>query len=436
MKTHFRTCLAVLVPTLLLSAAEVPGADDGAAVLSKATLADVPLGDFQKAWLPTHPLTNDHGFFLGGLGSDLWRDADAPESDFWMITDRGPNGEVKAKDGKRRTFPVPDFAPALVQVRIAGNSFSIVRGLPLTTASGRPVLGLPNLPRHDEKPYAGDAVTPLAYDVNGLDPEAMLHVPGDGFWIAEEYAPSLLHVDESGRVLKRYVPEGLDLAAADYPVAAVLPAILSQRKANRGFESIARDPATHTLFLILQSPLANPDKKAGERSRAVRILAFDPAAERATAEYVFELDPPTAYTKDKKREQDDVKISAAAWLGENRLLVLERTDEAALLFQLDLTNATNLLGSPWDDSATAPALEQLADLPLAGVKPAAKRLILDLSTLPGVSSKIEGLAVLGPDRIAVANDNDFDIGTLDASGRNQGSGTKTRILLIRVPGLR
>jgi hypothetical protein len=35
----------------------------------------------------------DHGIALGGVGSDLYP-ADAPD-EYWMITDRGPNGQVK-----------------------------------------------------------------------------------------------------------------------------------------------------------------------------------------------------------------------------------------------------------------------------------------------------------------------------------------------------
>lgn len=48
-----------------------------------------------------------------------------------------------------------------------------------------------------------------------------------------------------------------------------------------------------------------------------------------------------------------------------------------------------------------PAGQQLGVLP--------KTLVIDLSSLQGMPGKIEGVAVTSPDRIAVANDNDFDI---------------------------
>src|SRR5262245_55053117 len=43
----------------------------------------------------------DHGINLGGIGSDLWRGPGDGPGIYWMITDRGPNGEAP------RTFPVP-----------------------------------------------------------------------------------------------------------------------------------------------------------------------------------------------------------------------------------------------------------------------------------------------------------------------------------------
>lgn len=37
--------------------------------------------------------------------------------EFWTITDRGPNGQIKVGKDKRRTFPAPDFDPMIVKVR-------------------------------------------------------------------------------------------------------------------------------------------------------------------------------------------------------------------------------------------------------------------------------------------------------------------------------
>ena len=125
------------------------------------------------------------------------------------------------------------------------------------------------------------------------DPDSRVDVvrtaAGD-FWIADEYSPSLVHVDRTGKVIQRYVPEGLKLAGTDYPVAKVLPSIYGKRKINRGFEGLALSADEKTLYTVLQSPLLNRDRKIGDTSRNTRVLVFDIASEQVTAEYAYRFD--------------------------------------------------------------------------------------------------------------------------------------------------
>src|SRR5215470_11740367 len=46
-------------------------------------------------------VTNDRKLLLGGIGSDLWHGAGDKANEFWMITDRGPNGQIKVDDKNR-----------------------------------------------------------------------------------------------------------------------------------------------------------------------------------------------------------------------------------------------------------------------------------------------------------------------------------------------
>ena len=68
-----------------------------------------------------------------------------------------------------------------------------------------------------------------------------------------------------------------------------------------------------------------------------------------------------------------------------------------------------------------------------------KSLVVDvtaLGNLPGkiaVPGKIEGLAVLNRQYIAVTNDNDFDLASFDAAGRSEPKGVPTRLFVIRLP---
>ena len=46
--------------------------------------------------------------------------------------------------------------------------------------------------------------------------------------------------------------------------------------------------------------------------------------------------------------------------------------------------------------------------------------------------KIEGLTIIDNTTLAIANDNDFDVGTVDAAGNNKGSGKKCRVIVLKV----
>jgi hypothetical protein len=390
------------------------------------TLADRSLADFQNAALPGSVAT-DRGIRMGSIGSDLWRsDGDHP-NEYWMLSDRGPTGLVAVGGVNRRTFPVPDYTPMILHVRTEGGEIRVQETLPLVGQSGKPVSGLPNLAGRDETPFDYSGQVKLAFNPSGLDPEGLVRTSDGVFWLIEEYGPSIVKVDDSGRVLKRFVPAGLALAGADYPVEASLPAIYAKRKGNRGFEGIALSKDERTLYVVLQSPLSNPNKTVGDASRNTRVLAFDLKTERVTAEYVYRFEPATEFSP--SAVPADMKLSAVVALNPTTLLIDERTDDVARLYAVDLSKATNILGSKWDSAATSPSLEALADPAAAGIAVLPKSLVVDLSTLPDMPQKIEGIAVIDHNTIAIANDNDF---SLDAGDNLVDPPVKSRLLVIRL----
>ncbi|MEV7013034.1 esterase-like activity of phytase family protein [Streptosporangium sp. NPDC051022] len=390
-------------------------------ITSDVTLPAPALAAFEPGLIK-----DDRGVKLGGVGSGLY--PAEREGEYWMVTDRGPNGEPKVNGEKRRTFPVPDFAPAIVRVAVRHGVAKIVKSIPLKKSDGTPITGLSNQAGHDEIPYSWDGLTQLSYDPNGLDTEDIVTDGRGGFWLVEEYSPSLVHVAADGRILARYVPKGLGLTGAGYPVYETLPAIFATRQQNRGFEALGISHAERALYLAVQSPLANPDKKTGKASSVARILRVDLRTGRPTAEWAYVME--NVATFDPAAEQGDMKISALSVLRPGRLLLQERTDAVARLYTVDLRQATNLLGGAQDDPATTPSLE--AALP-AGVTAATKSLAVDLAALPGLPGKIEGVAVIDPRTIAIANDNDFGLGSFGADGRLIDSGVTSRILTIRLP---
>ncbi|MET9672800.1 esterase-like activity of phytase family protein [Streptomyces sp. NPDC006482] len=404
--------------------------DATARVVSTATLPDIPLAAFSNG-LPAGSVADDRGVDLGGIGSDLFP-AERP-GEYWTVTDRGPNGQISVGKDKRRTFPVPGFDPAIVKIRAVGGRIEVLRSIPLTTASGAPVTGLPNQPGRDEAPYTYDASTPLSYNPNGLDTEGIVRDRDGGFWLVDEYGPSLVHVSPRGRILARHVPKGLGLTGADYPVIESLPSIFLQRKINRGFEGLALLPGGD-LVMALQSPLLNPDKAAGENSRTTRLLRFSTRTHEVTAEYAYRFDP-VEVVEPGQTKTSELKISALVALGGNRLLVQERTDKASRVYEVNLRRGTDILGTTWD-TAAGPTLEQLDDTASAEVPVLDKRLVLDLNTVEGVPGKIEGIALEGSSTLALINDNDFGMtdgpAAFDAAGRLVDSGVETTLVRVRL----
>ena len=253
----------------------------------------------------------------------------------------------------------------------------------------------------------------LGFDAEGLDVEGLVRLKDGSFWLSEEYGPSLIHVAADGTIIKRYVPQGMeaDLGEAKYDIEGTLPSILAKRQLNRGAESLAVSSDEKYLYFSMQSPLANPNKKAYQASRNVRLLKIEAASGKALAEYVYQLDLADTFPADnekKKRKQSDVKISELTMLADEKLVVLERISKTTKFYLVDLKDgATNILDSDWDNPKTSPSLAQ-AKLADAKIKPLSKTelLVADGGAYPG---KIEGIALMSENDVVLVNDNDFGI---------------------------
>ena len=425
--------LAVVVALLATgTAVGAPAKAEAAHVTRTATLGDIPLGAFSDALLPG-TVDNDRGVDLGGIGSDIY--PAGRKGEYWTITDRGPNGQIKVGGTKRRTFPVPGFDPAIVKIRVSGDKVKVLDAIPVTTSSGKAVTGLSNQQGRDEAPYSYDAQTALSYNPNGLDTEGIVRAGDGSFWLIDEYGPSLVHVSARGKVLTRYVPKGLHLTGTGYPVVEALPAVLLHRKINRGFEGLAQLPGGD-LVMALQSPLSLPDGDAGDASLNTRLLRFSTKKKAVTAEYAYRFDPVNVVDPSED-DTSELKISSVVAVGDDRLLVEERTDKAARIQLVELGRKSNILGGRYDDDTTSPSLEQLDDSAAAGVPVLAKKLVVDLGTVSGVPQKIEGIARVDHDTLALINDNDFGMtdgaGAFDAQGRLVDSGIETTLVYLKLP---
>ena len=403
--------------------------------------------------LPEIPMPvagNRPAVLLGGLSDLTLPQASSTESggisaqhhspgrlSLWAITDRGPNGTLETPAGKRRTLLDRDFVPSIVHLEVdvadvgtdpqsdAPEAARVTDVLQLTNASGGPLSGRPNGVGRDEPILDPRDATAIPPDPDGIDSEGLVRMRDGSFWVAEEYRPSLLQVSAEGRAVARFVPVGQSIPGAGMDVHEVLPEAYGARRDNRGFEALAVSPDQSRLWLLLQSPLEHPVTKAAKVSGNVRLLAFDVAARRPAAEYVYRLgDPKAEGFLGRGAAPEDGKLCAIAAIDDTSLLVLEQADGGlARLYACSLANATDTLDRPASSSTQPVELEQVVDLPAAGIRPVAKQLVADLAPLlprmahdvyriraEGTPSlKLEGMAIVDARHIVIVNDNDFGV---------------------------
>ena len=321
-----------------------------------------------------------------GLGSGLT----ARDGRVFAVTDRGPNlfiaeaiaayghSGLEALRGIRdaKVMPRPADGPEIAELRIAAGEVRLVRRIPLRTRSGRRLSGSP--PPGAPEPLFDMAGKPLPPDALGADTEAIAMMPDGGFFVADEYVPSLLKVDADGVVSERWVPAGCEagLAHADIEVRGVLLERATRRRANRGVEALCVSADGRWLYAGFQSALD------GEDQGAVPIWKLDARSGELVAEWLYPFDAPQTFQRDAGRRKvgpGDLKVCEIAWAGEDRLIVLERIAHSAKLYVIDLA--------------------RLPD----------KRLLFSTDDYPEVGADLEGMALLSPTEILLVSDNDFGV---------------------------
>jgi len=412
---------AFLLSTVFaLSATAALAAD---VTVSELKLDDLPLG--QVAYPGGKTLT-----LVRGIGSAAFRDPSDPAGVVWTLTDRGPNLDCEgieeltglgidtlcAGDDKAKNFPMPDFNITIQKVETGSDGTAkVTETISLKDKTGKLVGGLPFTADGIKMEAAFDMNGKPLTGVNGLDSEALVRLPGGGFLIADEYAPSIVEVAADGTLVKRHVPAGLETTLANDGVEVVgtLPAIMAQRYINRGLENLAISPDGNTIYALMQSPLANPDSDAYKKSANTRLWKIDRATGKVLGEYVYVMDDAASFAADNKKEpqkQNAVRMSEMVALGNDKLLVDERISKTTKFYVIDLATATPVDAS-FDDAKTSPSLEQMsaADMEAKGLKPVVKTLVLNSDDVDGLPKKIEGVAVMSPTEMIVFNDSDFGI---------------------------
>jgi hypothetical protein len=298
---------------------------------------------------------------------------------FQTVTDRGPNGELNGID---RPFLLPEFSPTVVVLKAnsATKELTVSAEIKLKKKDGTPLTGLPNT-RDEENPTD---VFGLYYsiDPHGLDIEGLVFDGEGGWWMADEYSPSLVHFNEQGMELRRLTPNNQ------------LPRMYADRKPNRGFEGIAR--VENKIYGFLQSPLPKEVSKDGEFSR---IAEVDLETMKTSSEYFYLF------------EKGNDKIGDAVALNAKNFLVIEQNGKTGPQSQKYIYRIT--LGES----------DQLVK----------KTLIADLKTTPfNDVEKVEGLALIDNHRLGIVYDNDFQINgkTNQATGLTPLNDSQNQLMVL------
>lgn len=385
-------------------------------------------------FLPT-VLTNVNGVqvFNGGFGSAIAADANDPGA-FYLLTDRGPNIDGTVTNSK--VFAKPDFAPQIGKYRVRNGQMILESIIDLKNSMGGKLNGLPN---PDNQGGTGETALDvngavILPSVDGLDSEGLAVAPDGTFWVSDEYGPHIVHFDATGRTLERINPFGSGTGGRR------IPSVFATRRANRGMEGLTITPDGKTLVGIMQFPLYNPSAAAVSGSLVTRILTFD-IATGATNQFVYLIE--------RANLQANSEITA---ITNTTFLVLERDGEYGSdankntlfkrIYKIDLAGATDI-SDPANGAngklyggKTVEELKTAAVLQTNNIVPVSKTLVLDLATETSPvypHDKAEGIALISPTLLAVANDDDFGVvgtGTYTAKRLADGSIDKNRVYFV------
>jgi hypothetical protein len=352
------------------------------------------------------------------LGAGAFRHRDDPARTIWVVSGRGPNyscPEASVLTGIRprdfcggapregRLFVLPDHAIAIRRLNLSpGGGLRTEETIVLRDREGRPLTGLPT-PRPVVEEIAidlrGQALPP---DPGAVDPAALARRSDGTFWIAEQSAPSLLHVAADGTVLARHVPRGLGIWHEDaaYPIESTLPGLLAWRQRGRGFAALALSPDEENLYVMTQSPLALPDARAARESRTLRMFRIELATMKVASEHLYLLDGPQSFKRDAELRAGDVRVTEMVALSRDRLLVVERGDKTVKLYEVQPESSSDIAGGDWDDPFIRPALEETGPRG-ASLAPMTKVLRLDSAAYPHMPGRIGAAAVMGDGTLAL-----------------------------------
>ena len=321
--------------------------------------------------------------FLERKGDDLF---------FYAISDRGPNAPIELNNMNKVIFFVPEYTPIVAKIKVSEQKAEIIDFFSPLKFNGREYTGMP-VNGIEGKGFYETPVNDKLEDIKeyekGIDSESIALDPEGNIWIGEEYEPSIIKLDKNTKkTLKIYKPgDGL-------------PDYIKNKQINRGFESIAFTPDGN-LCAILEGTL-NFDNRTASKSLFIRFFKIDPKTDKIKVfAYKFDRD---IYPSSKK-----VKIGDLVAVNNDEFLLVEQGETKSgsvhnIIYKINIKDATDISNHISSDGTHLEHLENLG-----GIKVIKKEKLLEVNKFGWAESKLEGLAIVDKNTIAISNDNDFGI---------------------------
>jgi glycerophosphoryl diester phosphodiesterase len=217
------------------------------------------------------------------------------------------------------------------------------------------------------------------------DPESLVMMPDETFWIGDEFGPWLLHFSNDGELLAPPVELPDNVRSADHPLA-ITHADIPRLAHSRGLEAMDIAGDNKTLVSILEGTVG------GDAPRTLRVQRYDTSAGKwLPGTLIYE------------RDADTVSVTDMSLIEGNRFVVIERDDQ-----QGDAARAKRVYSIDLDKAVPG--------------KPLQKKLVIDLLaignarglalTAPGAPFRFpylttESIQVLDRKHVVIVNDNNY-----------------------------
>lgn len=379
-----------------------------------------PSGTYEIKW-DELPAIENTDLKLGGFTGFYY----AGKRDFYLVTGRGPIVQKVSENGAETYFVKPSFVPKIIRIELQDNQTAeIVETTDIKNPVNQNVSGLPpeNVWSEDETITNDETLS----DDWGMFPGGIyFDIDDHFFWIADQYSPAVYQITVDGQWVKRLRPgEGYRLNFAKHTV-------------NGGFTGIDFDRFGNIITVLGRTLEHNRNVNDPDQNRPInyalrRIASYDPSNNLDYSFFYF-VEPEN---HDGISERF-VELTDIVAVNDTSFLVLEEAEhngkKRSLLFEAVIHDSTSKVieGLEGLENKTFETLDS-TEWKENELNALHKNLLVDLS-VEGLR-KIEGLAIIDEQRVAVLENNNFGIMEgVPSNGEYQVDKTSIRIKIIVLP---